>query len=156
MTHRAAEHRAAEQRAAANRRGLSILEVMLAIAILGASLAAIGQLVSLGARGAEGARHATKAAVLCENKMSELVVGLTPLAPTSGQFEEDPEWSYQIDVATVDQTGLLNVMVEARPTDDAYAVPFRLHRFVVDPLMRYPPPEEEEEEDLTATTEGGL
>ena len=63
--------------------GLSLLEVMLALAILGGALAVIGELTRLGARSAETARDLTRAQRYCENKMAEVSAGLvTPQAIT--------------------------------------------------------------------------
>lgn len=148
----AATHCRHTRKSRRNRRGLSILEVMLAIAILGVSLATMGELVSLGVRGAQGAQEVTTGSVLCENKMAELVVGIMPLSSNSGLFEENPEWAYQIEVIQIDQTGLVSVMVAGAPVDDPNAIPFRLYRWLVDPVLKYPP----EEEEVTDGSEASL
>ena len=58
------------------RRGLSLLEVMISIAILGGAMAAVGQLVRIGARSAAEARDQSKAQMLCENKLAQITSGL--------------------------------------------------------------------------------
>ena len=52
------------------RRGLSLLEVIFAIAILGGSLATIGQLIHIGARNAAQARDLTMAQLYAESQMN--------------------------------------------------------------------------------------
>ena len=59
----------------ATRTGLSLLEVMLALAILGGALAAIGELMRIGARNAEKARDLTTAQMICESTMAEIQLG---------------------------------------------------------------------------------
>ena len=61
------------------RRGLTLLEVLLALAILGGALATIGELMRIGARNAEIARDKTTAQLLAEATMGELEVGFLPL-----------------------------------------------------------------------------
>ena len=52
------------------RRGLSLLEVILAIAILGLSIVALGQLVRLGSQASVDAQNLNQAQVLCESLRS--------------------------------------------------------------------------------------
>src|SRR5258708_1867065 len=49
-----------------NRRGLSLFEVLIALAIFMGALAAIGQLIATGARGAVFAKLQTQAVIRCE------------------------------------------------------------------------------------------
>ena len=53
------------------RRGLSLLEVMLAIAILGGSIAVIGELIRVGTISAAKTRDLTTAQILCESTLAE-------------------------------------------------------------------------------------
>ncbi|MEC8241836.1 MAG: prepilin-type N-terminal cleavage/methylation domain-containing protein, partial [Planctomycetota bacterium] len=68
-------------RRCARRRGLSLLEVILAIAILGGAIAAIGELVRLGVRSASYAQQQTLAHLLCDTRMAEIASGA--VAPES-------------------------------------------------------------------------
>ena len=61
-------------RRCARRRGLSLLEVILAIAILGGAIAAIGELVRLGVRSASYAKQPTQAHLLCDTRMAEIAL----------------------------------------------------------------------------------
>ncbi len=58
------------------RRGISLLEVMLAIAILGGSMAVIVQMVHTGSRAAIRARELTQAQIHAESVMSQIVSGV--------------------------------------------------------------------------------
>ena len=55
------------------RRGLSLLEVILSIAILGTSMAIIGQVFFAGYRSAVKARDLSDATILCDSVMAEPV-----------------------------------------------------------------------------------
>ncbi len=148
--------RPARRRKTPTPRGFSLLEVMLALAILGISIAAMGELVRLGTRAAAETRDLTKAQILCEGMMSELAAGVTP--PESVDrvpFELDPEWNYSIVVGAVDQEGLLlvQVTVEQEVETGQQPLSFTLTRWMVDPLL-----EQTEDSDTIlggeSTTEG--
>ena len=66
------------------KRGLSLLEVILSLAILGGTLAVLGEVARIGIRNAEIARDLTMAQLLCESKMAEITSGAASAEPTSG------------------------------------------------------------------------
>ena len=118
------------------RSGLSLLEVTLAIAILGASLAIIGELIRLGSRQAEEARELVTAQLLGESKMEEIVAGI--IAPHSvgyAPFEDDPRWTYSIDVTSLDAPDLIQVTVRVEQAEVSREVPlaYSLTRWMLDP-----------------------
>src|SRR5438270_379146 len=79
----------------AARRGLSLIEVLLALAIMLMSLVAIGRLVDFGADRGLDARLNTQGARLAQAKMAEVEAGVIPLEGTAGgQFDDHPEWSW--------------------------------------------------------------
>src|SRR5688572_23062088 len=93
---------------AANRAGLSLMEVILAIAILGGSLTVVGQLVRIGARNAIEARDLATAQLYCESKLNEVAAGVeVPDAVQESPIDETGEWLYSIEVATSDLEGML-------------------------------------------------
>lgn len=125
-------------RRAASRRGLTLLEVILSIAIFGLAMATMGELVRLGLRAAAGARDLTKAQILCEGKMSELAAGVIPPEPVEqAPFELEPDWTYSVIVGPSGQEGLLMalVTVEQVVEDGQTPVTFTLSRWMVDPLL---------------------
>lgn len=122
----------------ATRRGLSLLEVILAIAILGMSMVTLAELVRIGSRSAREARELTVAQLLCEAKLSEVAMGLVPAqAATQQPCETDPNWVFSIDVQPANETGLMIVMVrvsEAQPSAPR-PLEFTLTRWMVDPNL---------------------
>ena len=64
--------------------GFSLLEIVLALAILAGALAALGEVMRLGDQNAEAAGDETQAELLAESVMSELVVGARPLENVNG------------------------------------------------------------------------
>ncbi len=118
--------------------GLSLLEVILAIAILGGSIAVIGELVRLGARQAEEARELTIAQLLCESKLEEIAAGvIAPEAVGDVPFDLDPRWSYSIEVGSLDNPDLLQVTVMAQQVDGSREIPlyYSLTRWILDPNL---------------------
>ena len=125
-------------RRSAARAGLSLLEVILAIAILGGSIAVIGELVRLGARQAEEARELTIAQLLCESKLEEIAAGvIAPEAVGDVPFELDPRWSYSIEIGSLDNPDLLQVTVMAQQVDGSREIPlyYSLTRWILDPNL---------------------
>jgi len=117
---------------------LSLLEVILAIAILGGCIAVIGELIRLGARQAEEARELTVAQLLCESKLEEIAAGVIAPEPVSEvPFELDPRWTYSIDVGTLDTPDLLQVTVMAQQVDGSREIPlsYMLTRWILDPNL---------------------
>ncbi len=126
------------------RLGLSLLEVMLALAILGGALAVIGELMRLGVRNAESARDLSTAQVFCEAKINEIAAGLLPPQPIGNSpIEEiasqgaDAPWLYSVEVQQIDQQGLISVRVTVTqdPSVELRPVNFSLVRWMIDPTQ---------------------
>ncbi|QGJ71090.1 Hypothetical protein PBC10988_27930 [Planctomycetales bacterium 10988] len=108
-------HHSTASRRRLQREGFSLLEVILAMAILFFSLAAIGQLLDLGIRGAQGTREQTQAQLWCEAVMSEIKAGIiTPDPVGEMPIEANPEWLYSIEWETADQTDIVVLRVTVR------------------------------------------
>src|SRR5215207_4132180 len=96
------------------RRGISLLEVLVAALILLSALAAISQLLDFaGARAAE-IRDRSIATQLAQSKLNEFVAGVLPLGPQGGTFEEQPDWEWEADVSQHEVTGLWDVRLWVR------------------------------------------
>ncbi len=107
-----------------NRNGLSLLEVILSIAILGVSMAAIGNLFNLGLRHARQAQLRSDANILCDTKMAELVAGVIPAESTGNQtIAENPNWDYSIDIQNSEQVGLLIATVTVNQVSSQNGAP---------------------------------
>lgn len=118
---------------------------MLAIAILGLAIAAMGELVRLGTRAAGETRDLTKAQILCESKISELAAGvIPPESVDQAPFDLDPDWTYSVALGPVDQQGLLMAQVRVEQVVEAGQQPvtFTLTRWLIDPALEQAQDEE--------------
>lgn len=129
------QNRAKSVRSIAQRRnGLSLIEVMLAIALLGTSMAIIHQLISIGYRSAAEAQLHSDAAVLVDCKMAELASGVLGLENASlVPIEEAPDWSYSVQIESSQQIGLLVATVTVERNDVPYPIEISVVRFMPDP-----------------------
>lgn len=100
-----------EQRRKNSRRGALLLEVLLAAAILAMSITLLSQLSRAGTRLAILGQLQSEAAVRCETKLNELLVGAsdTPVAKDNG-FLDDAKWRWSATTKE-DVTGLTRVTV---------------------------------------------
>jgi general secretion pathway protein I len=137
------------------RRAFSLLEVLLAIAILGACLAAISGLVRLGAHSAVRARELTSAQLLCEAKMAEITAGILPPdpgGPWNFDLPEDAGWEFYVDLEPLPQPGLMSLrvtVVERIPFDQLrQPLVYSLVRWIQDPLVEFVEPMLEETNDF--------
>ena len=118
------------------RRGFSLLEVLLSIAILGGAMVVIGQLVNIGYRSAIEARIRSDANILVDGKMAEVSAGIIELESVSSSLiEENPDWMYSVDVQESTQLGLLMVTVSVEQTPNSTANPISMSviRYMPDP-----------------------
>jgi type II secretory pathway pseudopilin PulG len=121
--------------------GLTLLEVLLALAILGMTLAVIGEVVRIGNRSAAQARDVSTAQIHCESVMAQVVAGLIAPTAVSDVPLDDPnapgEWFYDIEVQQVDQAGLMGVKVNVSQSPQFHRRPvgFALGRWMIDPTQ---------------------
>jgi len=133
------------------RHGFSLLEVVLALAVAAIAISLLAQLINVGQQAAAVARDQSKAQILAESIMAEYTSGVagTPdaLAPSSGVFESDANWSYVVDVA-LNAGGTINVItVTVTQVEANNPISFSLTQWLAIP----PEPEEEETETEGAT-----
>ena len=139
------------------RSGFSLLEILLALAILGGSLAALSRIVDIGALAAREARDLSIARILCQTKLAEVmldaVAGISPQSvPPSPleSFDSDSltAFSYQIEVNPAPIDGLLAIRVTVEALDSDGGPPLARHsltRWLIDPLLGLEEAEMEEE-----------
>jgi len=123
-----------------HRKGLTLLEVILALAIFVMSLAVISKLMELGVRASQYAQLQSRAVMLAESKMGELVAGILPLDGASGDtFTEDPAWQWQATVSDGPVDGLKWVSITVAPAsagelrNNRERIEFTLSRWLLDP-----------------------
>lgn len=95
------------------RRGLTLLEVVVSLAIFLFSLAAITHLISLSSQNVMMANLRSQAGLMCQSKLAELLSGAIPFDSSGyASFPENPEWQWKVESqANSDVQGLYNVEV---------------------------------------------
>jgi general secretion pathway protein I len=150
------------------RRGFSLLEVILAIAILTGAIAVLGEVARQGIESTRVARDTSRALLLCENKLAEITSGLVypdtmydvpcdNMADVGLPVVEgvEPLWVYSVEVASVDLPGLVAVRVSVYQNlpPESEPVECSLVRWIVDPGVEFYVPEEDT--SGTGSTQGG-
>lgn len=103
------------------RRALTLLEILIAMAILGGAVTAIQRLNDIGMRSALRAELDNLAAIRCQSMLDSIIAGSLSL-PSAGRrvIAEDPAWSWSAQVSKTSSQGtvLIEVIVErtADPT----------------------------------------
>ncbi len=118
------------------RSGLSLLEVILAIAILAGAMVMLGELMRMAGRHATAASELTQAQLHCQSVISQIAAGILPPDATQGTpMESDPDWIYSIDVQALPIEGLIAVQVTVEQNLDAQQQPLSasLTRWMIDP-----------------------
>lgn len=99
------------------RRAFSLLEMILAMALLAGALVVLGELARMGMRSAAVASQTARAQLLCESKLAEVLAAPELVAPIQRavleyQFEPgEPEWLYSVEPVTIEDGGLVAVRV---------------------------------------------
>lgn len=131
--------RAGPRRARSVRRGLTLYEVLISLAIFLPALAVLGQAISNGGRAAVQAQLQTEAVLRCDSVISELVAGVQPLTPISGSLFADgaPGWSWSLEVWDGPYTGVqvAEVSVVHVDSNDQVNASASLTRYVWDPQL---------------------
>lgn len=123
-------------RPASPRRGLSLLEVLVALTIFLLSFVAIGRLVTLASDRALDVEQQSQATRLAQSKLNEVVAGALPLQGASGSFDEDPDWQWSVDAEPGSVSSLWTVTVTvSRPSPDG-DITSTLSQMVLDPSAR--------------------
>ena len=126
------------------RAGFSLLEVILAMAILAGAIAVLSEASRMALRNAAAARDLAHAQLLCETKLAEIVIGITPSDPVPATpFDPDetaldpdePAWLYSIDSEPTNEDGLISVTVTVTRDlpPEQHPVRFSLVRWLPDP-----------------------
>ena len=117
-----------------SRAGLSLLEVILSLSILGISMVAIGHLFNLGFRSAADVQLRSEANMIADTTMAEIAAGVIDISAGGGAVEGNPEWQYEVNSQQSEQPGLLSVSLKvSRENDPDNNVSVSLVRFVPDP-----------------------
>lgn len=97
------------------RPGFSLLEVILALAILAGALAVLGEITRQSLQNADYARDVTRAQLLAESKLTEILTGATTTDSVQDAVlevdEDNRNWLYSVSTTQADDLGLLSVTV---------------------------------------------
>lgn len=118
------------------RHGLSLLEVLLATAVLLGCVVVLGHLASIGRVDANSARDLADAQRICQNRMNELLTGLVPLQTSEQEtLADEPGWQCTIAIEPAEAPGLAAVRVTVANDlpDQRHPVRFTLVRWLRDP-----------------------
>ena len=139
------------------RRGFSLLEILLALAILGGSLAVLSQIAETGTSAAREARDLSVARLLCQSKLSQTLLdaaaGISPqtiIDTPAEAFDSGSltSFNYSVEVQPGQLDGILNLRVTVtavNPSGGPALATYSLTRWMIDPLMGLEAAEAEEE-----------
>jgi prepilin-type N-terminal cleavage/methylation domain-containing protein len=119
------------------RRGLTLLEVVIALAIFLLALVPIWHLVSMGSERALDVQQLAQASMLCQGKLDGVKVGAEPLSGGGTVDIGNLTWNYTIESspAEVENLHLVKVSVKyERP--DGKVIESSLTQMVLDPALR--------------------
>ncbi len=123
-----------------HRRGMTLFEVLIALAVFLASLAAISQLIHVGTIAAAEGQLQTEAVLRCETKMAEVIAGIEPMDPVSDEiFADDQEgrwaWSLVVGDGPHLDTLQLSVTVTHVRANGSMDASFNMDRLVRNPQI---------------------
>lgn len=120
---------------ALQRRGMSMLEVLLAILVLVVALSAISSLIFMGRYSAADAQALTQAQLLCETKLNSIVAGIDAADSGRGVFQENPDFNYEVSTQQPGTPGLLSIRVRVSQNPEKFDAPieYSLVRWMPDP-----------------------
>jgi len=95
------------------RTGITLLEVVIALAILGAGVLSLRTASSIGQRATMIAIQQREGIRRARMVLDETVAGIRNLNSHSAAFQDDPNWIYQLSAETEDH-GLAHVTVSVR------------------------------------------
>ena len=124
-----------------SRRGLTLLEVVVAMAIFMISVLAIYQLLTFGRDRALDVQMQTRTSLRCQSKLAEVIVGEVPLQSTGGysgfddEKDKDLQWLLTIDELGFDGARQIKVSVKAElPSGRTFET--HLAQIILDPEIR--------------------
>lgn len=131
----------------------TLLEVILALVILGAAMAIFGEVMQLANQNAVDSQAETQAQLLASSVMDEILAGVIDDSPANRQpleTEGDVRWIYSVSSGTSTVTGVYPVIVEVEQDLEARYKPvkFRLVRW-----FPTTPEGDEAEEDSAASSQ---
>jgi len=123
-----------------SRRGLTLIEVVVSMAIFLMALGGIVPLIKLGLDRAMDIQLQATALQKCQSKISEIMVGSEPIAAQSDAVfpdnNPDEDWRWSMDMAQEDIDGVWTINVRVYLQLDSHRVEVALSQIVMDPSIR--------------------
>jgi len=124
------------------RDGLSLLEVVLALAILGIAVGILAQAMQLSTDNAMRSQRQAQAQLMCESKMSEVISGAIKIQsqswmPMTG-IVGTGQWYYSLQTMSAAQPNMVGVILtvtDNTSNQTSSSTTFRLVRWVIDPNL---------------------
>lgn len=150
-----------------HRAGFSLLEILLALSILGGSLAVLSQIAEIGTSAAREARGLATCRILCQAKLTEVLLDATAGISPPSMFDAPLEsfdsasitsYRHTIEVQQGSMDGLLSVRVTVQavdPDSDNAIATVSLTRWLVDPTLGLEQAEADEKALREEMTGGG-
>jgi len=120
------------------RAGLSLLEVLVALAIFLFSLVALSRLVDVGSDRARDVQWLGQASTIAQSRVAEVLAGSIPLTSVpESTCDEDNDWSWSMNAEPDAAPGLYRVKVTvSRPQPGGGRFETVLNQMVLDPTYR--------------------
>lgn len=120
------------------RRGLSLLEVLAALAIFLFSLVALGRLIGIGSDNVREIQWLGQGSLLAQSRMAEVLAGSIALSSQSDSTcDEDSDWSWSMEADPDTPPGLYRVKITlSRNRPDGSRFETVLNQMVIDPNFR--------------------
>ena len=128
-----------------SRDGFSLLEILLALAILGGAMAVLAQIAGTGTDASREARDLATARIIAQTKLSEILLDrfVSPVAvpPTPVEAFDgaaDSAFTYSVEIQQASLNGLLAVRVTVQavnPNGGRALATYTLDRWMIDPLL---------------------
>jgi len=123
------------------RAGLSLLEVVLALSILGIAVGILSTILQQSADNGLRARRMTQAQMVCESKMAEAMAGALPLQSTQWTpvaSVDSSTWYYSLEVIQAEQPNLIGVVIQVNDElamTESQRPLSRLVEWIIDPSL---------------------
>lgn len=139
------------------RPALSLLEVVLALAILAVATAYLAQSMQLATTNALKAQRLTKAELVVESVLNQVIAGLIPSDPVTwtpyNNSQGATDWVYQIQQVPAEMDGMLGLQIAVQQVDpQSGMVPGKVdlfvNRWIIDPSLGLDTPPEEETDSM--------
>lgn len=147
------------------RAALSLLEVVLALSILGVATAYLAQSMQLAAQNSIRAQRLTQAELVIESVMNQIIAGVIPAQPGGWvpytTTSTNGNWNYMLTTVQAETQGMIGVQVAVQEAV-AGAVPGQqaadlvATRWIIDPQLELDvPPQEESTDPTSGAGQGG-